>query len=243
LIEQLRGQVTELSQAFEKVNVEANPRFQQQFNKPIERAKEGARTLLTTLGLDADLFDRTMALTGKARIEAMDDLAEAIKSPSVNGQLLNLVSQIDNLEAQKREVLSDVKGNAAKLQQEQRARYAVEVQEQEKRLSSILDQTITHLRDKSGSSSCANRKRPAARSTTRRWRASLRWLATSCSATRTRHRRQRRQCWRRRHRIIAQRSLPSARRGWKRRKNWPRSRARSRDWSGAGTRSYMTTRR
>jgi hypothetical protein len=150
LIEQQRQQITELTSAFERINVEANPRFQQQFVKPIENAKEQARGLVKEIGLDPDLFDRTMALTGKARIEAMDDLTEAIKSPSVNGQLINLVTQIDSMETQKRAVLSDLKGSGARLQQEERARQAAEMQQQEKRLSGLFDQTVTHLRDKVG---------------------------------------------------------------------------------------------
>jgi flagellar motility protein MotE (MotC chaperone) len=149
-IAELETQLREYSDTVASVKLEQHPAFVAKFVKPREQLIANAFGLLKTAEVDPAGLEKAMSLTGKPRIQALDDFFDNIESPTTRTRVAALVDQIDNIDEQKSAVLADAKGSYERLTTHDKAEQHRQAQEQTAKLEKVFDGAIEHLRDKVG---------------------------------------------------------------------------------------------
>lgn len=149
-IEQLKQRLSEMSAVVERADLLSHPAIEQQINVPRRNLLGQAERLLQDVGLEPDIFERALALTGKSKIEALDEMNEAITSPTVRMEIADLAINVQRLDRQKEQMLSDVKANRQRIDLEEQSRRHQAMQQQEKQLVNLVDMAYAQLRDQAG---------------------------------------------------------------------------------------------
>jgi len=143
--QQLMERLQQLSPVVERANIELHPAFQAQFIQPRQQMVAEGREALETAGADPAMLERAMSLTGKARIEALDEIFETVTSPTLRAKLEQVAWHIDSIDKQKAQVLADLPKAHERLQQEERIRNQQQMEQQEKHFLAVLDDSVGKL--------------------------------------------------------------------------------------------------
>jgi len=149
-IAELEGQLKEYSDTVASVKLEQHPAFVAKFVRPREQLLGSATNLLKSVDKDPAALEKAMSLTGKQRIQALDEFYDDIESPTVRSKVAAMVDQIDNIDEQRSAVLADAKGSYERLTTHDKAEQHRQAQEQTAKLEQVFDGAIQHLRDKVG---------------------------------------------------------------------------------------------
>lgn len=145
VIDRQNQQIIELSGRLERLNVQAHPEFQRQFVQPRNQMFGQALEIVKAVGGDPDAFERTMALSGKNKIAALDDMLKDIDSPVMRDRLGRLIDGIDAKDQEISAALKDSKGLSENLtRQETIARHEM-LQRQEQQLKGLLGAATRNL--------------------------------------------------------------------------------------------------
>lgn len=147
---ELEAQNQQLSAAVEKTNLMAHPAFQREFVQKRRDLMAQTESVLNDVGANPTALEKAMALTGKHRIEALDDFLGEITSPLVRNKVAAAVDQIDSLDARAHAVLADSKTSWEQITQHEKAEAHRIAQAQEQQLNQIFEGAIEHLREKAG---------------------------------------------------------------------------------------------
>lgn len=96
VLEQTTKERDELLARLERYDLQASPAFQEKFMKPRQQKFDDARNIVKEAGGEADALVRAMSLTGKARMDALEEIAEAIPQQIMRGRFERLIEGIDN---------------------------------------------------------------------------------------------------------------------------------------------------
>ncbi len=149
-IAELEARNAELSDRMAAVDLQSHPAFQAKFVQPRAQLLGSASNLLKSVDKDPAALESAMALTGKQRIQALDNLFDDIESPTVRSKVAGVVDQIDAIDEQKAAVLADAKGSYERLTKMTAAQRHQQAQEQTAQLNKVFDAAVEHLRDKVG---------------------------------------------------------------------------------------------
>lgn len=146
-ITKIEGRLSEMSAAFERVSLLDHPAIRTQFIAPREAELNAASNLLKEVDIDPAILQRALAATGKARIEALDELNASITSPTVQMKIVDHVAKIEHFDQQLANAMTDVKGTHERLASEDRVRRHQATQQDLKRTNELYDSAIDYLRD------------------------------------------------------------------------------------------------
>jgi hypothetical protein len=148
-LEQLEKQNKEYAEAFDRVQLESRPAFQQEFVVKRQQLVSDAHGILKDSNVDPAQWDKAMALTGTARSEALDLIYEYLPRSAQN-ELGAIQHSVRSLDARRDSVLANHQQvNKQLLEQEQQQRFQAH-KEQEKQTLQILDMAETDLIDRMG---------------------------------------------------------------------------------------------
>lgn len=149
-IAELENYNRQLSDRVASVNVQAHPAFQAKFEQPRRNLLGHAANLLKTVDKDPTALERAMSLTGKQRIEALDDFYSEIESPTVRGKVSLMVDQIDQIDAEKSNALADSYRTLEGLTKHDVAEKYRQQEIQTEQMAKTFDSAVEHLREKAG---------------------------------------------------------------------------------------------
>lgn len=148
IISQKDQQLAEMSAQLERLNLQAHPLFRQQLIEPRERMLGQAVDVVKEVGGDVEGFERAMTtLTGKARIAALDEIVDEIKSPILREKLGRLIDGIDTKDREIDGALKDAKGMSARLRNEEVVRNHEMLLQQEQQLKHLLGSARRQLEE------------------------------------------------------------------------------------------------
>lgn len=146
LYEAVKKERDDLLGRIERANLYESPKFQQEHLIPRQKQFDRLSSIVTQAGGDATALQRAMSLTGKGRIEALDEIRGEIGSEMLKGQFDRLVEDIDSRTADINEKVRNAKQTAQELQKAE----LLTREEQHSKLTKEYEGLLSHaLRDTS----------------------------------------------------------------------------------------------
>lgn len=120
---ELEKQNVEYLALVQKVNIELDPAFREQFVEGRKRLIKNARTIVEESGLNPSDIETALSLKGKSRVDAMKEIAEGMTTfeQARLGQVINELTNLDDAAELKRGNPEEYLAGRAKAQQEQAA--------------------------------------------------------------------------------------------------------------------------
>lgn len=147
IIDQQAAQITELSGTVERIKLEAHPKFQQDFVRPRNAMMAQAQQIVKDAGGDEEALERAQALTGKAKVAALDDIVAGVESPVLRARLERLLDGIEEKNQAIEHVLKDAKGATERLSRAETIERHKMLEQQEQQLKSLLGAARRELAD------------------------------------------------------------------------------------------------
>lgn len=150
LIEDLKARNQQLTTIVEQKAIRDLPWFQENFTQPRQALVSVAEKALDLAGIEEPRkhLEKAMGLNGRERIAALDQLFEAIESPTLKTKLENSIAQIEVLDDKESAFLADREGNTEKMLAAQRAQQHEQMVRQEQFVKEGLQRTVDFLSDK-----------------------------------------------------------------------------------------------
>lgn len=150
LIEDLKARNQQLTTIVEQKAIRDLPWFQENFTQPRQALLAVAEKALDLAGIEEPRkhLEKAMGLNGRERIAALDQLFEAIESPTLKTKLENSIAQIEVLDDKESAFLADREGNTEKMLAAQRAQQHEQMVRQEQFVKEGLQRTVDFLSDK-----------------------------------------------------------------------------------------------
>lgn len=95
LLETTKKERDEALSRLERLDLQAHPAFQEKYLKPRQQKFDDAYNLVKESGGNPELLRRAMLLVGEPRIEAIEEIAEAIPHKMLRGRFERLIEGID----------------------------------------------------------------------------------------------------------------------------------------------------
>lgn len=109
LLETVTRERDDLLARVERANLLESPKFQRDYLEPRAKEFSNAQGIVKDAGADPAMLTRAISLTGKGRIEALDEIREAIPSDMMKGRFDRLIESIDNRTVEINERLANAK--------------------------------------------------------------------------------------------------------------------------------------
>lgn len=119
VIETLKKENEQLLSRLESHDLYNSPRFQAKFVEPRKKLFLDAQTIAKEYGSDPAKFAKAMSLTGKDRVEILDEIRDEIESSFMRDKFNRLVDGIDEKTAEIGEALKNSKETSDKVRQEE----------------------------------------------------------------------------------------------------------------------------
>ncbi len=149
-IKELTERVTQLNAIVERKALDEHPWVETTFNEPRRQQLAAAEKALQLADVDPSILKKVMALDGKERIQAVDELMGAIDSETIKKKLGHSLDTIEAIDAKKREFFADRQGNVEKMTQAEKAEQFRRMQEEEAKLKSGADMVQEYVTNKLG---------------------------------------------------------------------------------------------
>lgn len=145
--EELTKQNEELIARVERANLLDSPRFQSDHLIPRQRSYESLAGMVKESGGDPSELQRAIAMNGKERIEALDNIREDLSSPMLQSKFDRLIEDID----QRTQTINEALRNSKKTAEEQRRQDLLtreeQLQQEAKQWEGLLAAAERNLRD------------------------------------------------------------------------------------------------
>lgn len=145
MIEDLQRQNQDLLTKIERVDLMSSPKFQKEFLVPRGNMFAEAKEVLKDAGIDPETLDRVMALTGKAKIDALDGIISEIPSQVLRDRLGRLVDGMDAKTREINEQLRNAKGTREQLTRQEKIEQHAQIVEMEQQMKTALQMTRRDL--------------------------------------------------------------------------------------------------
>lgn len=116
LYEKVKQERDTLLERIERTNLYESPKFQQEHLIPRQKQFDRLSGIVKESGGNPEALQRAISLTGKGRIEALDEIRGAIESDMLKGQFDRLVEDIDSRTSEINEKVRNAKQTSAELQ-------------------------------------------------------------------------------------------------------------------------------
>jgi len=141
-IAELENQLQQLSPIVERANIEAHPGFVKQFEEPRQRLLSDAKSIIEMADLDPKEFYQAIQATGKARIQAIDELSETITSPTLRARLAQIGGDLERLDTERAAVINNSKQWKETADAQMKADQHRMMQQEQQKWSQTLDATF-----------------------------------------------------------------------------------------------------
>ena len=145
-LQRLEKDNAELLGYVERYSLQNHPKFVNQIEQPLARARDAARSILKDAGGDPAQLDSAFTAHGKARYEILDELTQGIPE-SAKGELLATFKDVRAIEERRNQILADPKRTMESLRKEDIQTQRAQLEAQTKQLDNTLNDIVSSLRD------------------------------------------------------------------------------------------------
>lgn len=146
-IEELERTLKAQSELVERVSLESHPEFQARYEIPRKQLLETAKTAYTDAGGNPADMEMALSLTGKARIEKLEELLAGVPSELLKRKIERANDNLEGLETERGQVLANRSVHLKQLQEQEQANKHKFLQEHEKVTKENLGKAEELLRD------------------------------------------------------------------------------------------------
>lgn len=132
------------------IDLQSSDEFINYFGTQRTQMLDAARGVAKAAGVEPGVLETALALHGKARTDALDEMYESVTSESLKQQLGLAVAKVQARDDEKAAVLSDAEGSLKQLQQRKLAEQHKQIEFAQKEMRGIFKGAVEHLRDKCG---------------------------------------------------------------------------------------------
>lgn len=119
VIERLEKELADRDERIGRLDLTQRPQFQRDFLVPRQKAFDAARAIVKEAGTDPVALERAMTLTGKARTDALEELAESIPGTMMRSRFDRYIEEVDKKTADINEAIKNHREKNADYQRQE----------------------------------------------------------------------------------------------------------------------------
>lgn len=145
LLAKIQKERDELLEKVTRLDLTQHPQFQQQYIAPREKAFQDASQIVRDSGGDPTAVARAMGLTGKPRLDALEEIADGIENKMARGRFERAVETIDEKTREINEKLRNAKQTSEELRRQDTISREEQLQQESKQWKGLLSAAHRNL--------------------------------------------------------------------------------------------------